>query len=152
MSWLSLGNIKWLALAIVSALLVWTQSQLEEVRALRKLDAQTYQTEQLKAQLKFNEDKQKLESKYERDAKEADDSLHDLLSKYNSAILRAKANQGTGSGPGGTSEGNGSTVIDGPSEGTKLLISGEDAYICAENTARLKVSREWALKLNEPIK
>lgn len=151
MSWLSLSNIKWLALGIVTALFVWTQSQLQEVRALRRLDAQTYKTEQVTAQLKFNEEKEKLENKYETDAKEADANVHGLIDKYNAAILRAKAAQSAGSRPGSTSNSNGTTVFDGPSEGTKLLISGEDAYICAENTARLQVSRDWALKLNEPV-
>jgi hypothetical protein len=150
-SYLSLSNIKWLALATITALFVWTQSQLQEVRALRRLDAQTYKTEQLTATLKFNEEKAKLEKKYEKDAEIADNSVHDLLGKYNAALLRAKASQSGGQRPEGASQGNSATVLDGPSEDTKLLISGKDAYICAENTARLQVSREWALKLNDPV-
>lgn len=83
-------------------------------------------------------------------ADQADSNYDTLLAKYRSSLLRFSSGQG-GTGAGGNSQLPASQGGNGPGTGTELpkslTITGEDAGICAVNTARLVAVHDWAVSL-----
>jgi hypothetical protein len=99
------------------------------------------------------EDKQRIEQEYRDYAAEQTEAYNDLLGSYNASLVRY-ANRGTTSRPPASAPSGspGSPASPGESPDVLddvILIPFSDAEICAENTARLQVAREWALGLNE---
>lgn len=108
------------------------------------------QYEQAQAEYESNaiREKARIEQENRERAEQADQEYADLLQRYNASIVRYRANTSVGSAssgtnlspPSGTSEGS-----NGPSTGSFILIPVTDAEICATNTARLQVVRDWVL-------
>lgn len=84
------------------------------------------------------------------DADKADTNYDTLLAKYRSSLLRFSSGQGN-TGAGGNSQLSTTQGGDGPGADTELpkslTITGEDAGICAVNTARLVAVHDWAVSL-----
>ncbi len=91
--------------------------------------------------------KQKQEAEYAQAAKNADASYDALRARY-AALLRSKA----GSGAAGKADLPGATQATGVPETTapdaSILISADDAMICAENTAKAIAAWEWVASFN----
>ena len=90
-------------------------------------------------------------------AHEADSKYRSLYAQYRANLVRYQAaqrasNQSSGGGTGGTAQGpNGSgqgPVV--PATTGPLIITAQDAQICAENTAKLQVDHDWALTKDKP--
>lgn len=114
----------------------------------REVDKERYEAAQKEFEVKALREKQEIERRNRERAEEADASLRTLLDKYNAAIMR-RAGQSIGSQNGGsnsTGETGSASGIDGPSSSAvvpDLMITYEDAEICAENTARLLALQKW---------
>jgi len=116
-----------------------------------KIVARTAQV-QAEATAAAIEDKNRIEQEYRERAEQTDAELASVLARYNASLLRY-ANRGTTCAP-ATAPSGSPESSDGPSESPELptdfvTISYADAGICAENTARLQVVREWAIGLQE---
>jgi hypothetical protein len=114
----------------------------------RELDRSRYEAAQHEYEAKALSEKQAIEQRNRERAEEADANYGSLLAQYNAALVRRYASAGSESGranlPGTVSSPSGS---DGPSSSPvvpEVTITYEDAEICAENTARLKIAQEWA--------
>lgn len=130
-----------------------TDLRLEACEASKESLVARYDTALAEATLKAEQDKTRIEEEYTRRAEEADSELSDLLARYNSSLVRY-ANRSTPSGPAPTPEGGSPAGVDRPSTSPVvpndlITIPFVDAEICAENTARLQIAREWAIGLQE---
>jgi len=99
------------------------------------------------------EDKNRIEQEYRERAEQTDAELADVLARYNASLVRY-ANRSTSSGTPSPAPSGSPAGVDGPSESPVvpsdvITIPFVDAEICAENTARLQLAREWALGLQE---
>lgn len=127
-----------------------TQDKLKLEVAAHVKDITDFKTAQAQADQNVVATKAALTKESQADADQADANYSSLLSKYRSSLLRFSANQsGTGASSGGqlsTAQGG-----DGPSASTDLpksiTISGDDAGVCAVNTARLQAVHDWAVNL-----
>lgn len=153
------------ALLAASVGLYITNLKLDAERTGRMADKNAYVSMQATYTANALAEKQEVERKYREEAKQADDNYNALLGRYRASLLRYRAAQREGgetsasAGSGGTEGGDGSrfspelpapryaldTVIFPPKD--SIIIPMEDAEICAINTARLKVVRDWAIKL-----
>lgn len=141
-----------LAAAVVVTSLGWyvTDLKLDNEREARANDKLTYENAQKEYENKALQEKMRIENENRNRAKEADKRYSALLSQYNARLVRFRSAQRPVSDPDlprtpGTAEGG-----DGPGTSTELptsvIITYEDAEICAENTARVKAIQEWATK------
>lgn len=138
-----------MAVGLVLMAVGWhgTYQTLEKERAEHAQFAQQVVVAQAEADRKAEAKRKELERKAIQDAAEADKRYGSLLTEYRANLLRFKANQSSGSGPGG-GEVEATASTSGSSEGTQfssIVISMKDAEICAINTARLQAARDWAL-------
>lgn len=106
------------------------------------------------------------EAEYEAARHASDDSLADLRERYRALLLRktaadrapaAGADLPRPAGPAGGADGAGTdsllpagphardaTILNGQPPVIDMTIDREDAFICADNTARLQAARQWA--------
>lgn len=137
------------AIAIVSST-GWyiTSVKLDNERTAREADHDRYKRQQAEYTAEAEANARKKEQEYAEQARKADESYGSLLSKYNDSLVRYKASQGTirrDNLPVSTNTSEGSN---GPSESSGLpseliIITYDDALICAENTARIKTVHDW---------
>lgn len=118
-------------------------------RAAHKLDVENFKRAQAEADSKAKSIKESLQQEAASNANAADARYGELLAQYRANLVRFKADQGRAeqpnhsqlppaqSGDGASS----SPVV--PSN--SIIISLEDAQICAVNTARLLAVHDWAL-------
>jgi hypothetical protein len=147
-----------LAIALAITSLGWyvSDKNLDACQAGRKADKAMYEKAQADALAEHLLAIRKKEKEYADKAKKADADYDALVRKYNDAVrVYVTSTQGKASGTiapayGGSTEGD-----NGPGEDTEFLAVREvvvptgDLLICAENTARLMIARDWALGLNE---
>lgn len=142
-----------------------TSNKLETCRDARKTDKALYEKAQADAEVLWMKKFKEKEKEYEAKANEADAAYGDLASKYRDAVrvyidaqgkARTTARATTGASPSSDNGPSASPFIpDGAITETELditevaIVPVNDLLICAENTARLVVARDWALKLNE---
>lgn len=111
----------------------------------------SYKTAKEEAEDKVAEVTERLEKKAKIDAKQSDQTYAALLKRYNASLVRYKAAESLRSGAsGGNASGAaaGGNGAGGNSElPAQLTISGDDARICAVNTAKLQSLQAWALTL-----
>lgn len=125
-----------------------TDVKLDKERLARENDRKTYIAEQAEYTAKAQENARKKEQEYADKADKADQSYADLLGKYNASLMRYKASQGTIRRDNLPISTNTSEGSNGPSESSELpseliIITYDDALICAENTARIKTVHDW---------
>lgn len=141
-----------LGIGLVVTSLGWyvTDLKLDSEIEGRANDKLRYENAQKEYETRALNEKIRIENENRDRAKEADKRYSDLLGQYNSRLVRFRSAQSTNGGADlsrtpGTAESS-----DGPSPSTELpltvIITYEDAEICAENTARIKAVQEWATK------
>jgi len=150
-----------LILVIVGESYGWhhEHSLLVSEKASHALDIKNYRDAQAKATADAEADKLALEEKAKADAKQADANYAALLAKYRANLVRFKAAQSRASKASNSQlptpqSGNGSSPSTNvPTAGSdQVVISMEDAQVCAANTARLKAVQEWANQLKDAKK
>lgn len=132
-----------------------TRDNLKTEVAAHVKDITDFKNAQADADTKAVAIKAALTKESKADADQADANYTILLSKYRSSLLRFAPNQ-SGSRSTGNSQLSTAQGGDGPGAGAdlpkSLTISGDDAEICAVNTARLVVVHDWAIKLPKDVK
>lgn len=141
-----------LVLNIGSGLLFYqSHKDLSIEKAAHSRDIQSYKDAKAEAEDKIQETKDKLEAKAKIDAKQSDQTYASLLKRYNASVLRYKAAESVRSRPRGSDSNSSTGVRQGASGDTELsapiTISGDDARICAVNTAKLQSLQAWALTI-----
>lgn len=141
-----------LAAAVVVTSLGWyvTDLKLDKEILGRAADKLAYENAQREFENKALQEKMRIENENRKRAEEADERYTALLSQYQSGLMRFREAQRQVGGtnlPGTPATASGS---DGPGTSAQLpdtlMITFEDAEICAENTARIKIVQEWATK------
>lgn len=125
-----------------------TSVKLDNERTARESDYARYKAEQKDYEAKAQAEARRKEQEYAEQARKADESYDSLLSKYNDSLVRYKASQGTIRRDNLPISTNTSEGSNGPSESSELpseliIITYDDALICAENTARIKTVHDW---------
>lgn len=130
-----------------------TDLKLSAEVAARESDKATYEKAQAEYTAKALIEKQRIEERNRENAEEADARYSSLLGKYNDALrVRYEAARSASSRPdlSGTSyptEGSDRSgtnpELSTPPSDYLIAITYEDAEVCAVNTARLVVVREW---------
>lgn len=144
-----------ISLSVASAGWYVTNLKLDSCKESRKTDKVSYEKAQAEATVIHMKAIKAKEQVYVEKAREADASLDSLNTRYASAIRLYTEEHRRKARSTGTSSTGGSTSSDyRSSEDTELpvlevIIPTSDLLICAENTARLVVARDWALGLNE---
>ncbi len=152
------------ALAVTTTGWYISDARLDACKAGRKADRAAYEKAQSDAEILWMKAIKKKEQEYEQQAKKADEAYDALAGKYNDAIrvyveAQRKARSAVAASEGSRTEGN-----NGPRENPFIsptdiaqpelditevvVVPVNDLAICAENTARLVVARDWALGLN----
>jgi len=95
--------------------------------------------------------KQQLQTESKVAKHEADTNYSALLVKYNASLMRyATTHSKSVTAATGNNQFSAPQSVVGPSESSSLpqqiIITGQDAEICAENTARLKAAHDWAIQ------
>lgn len=125
--------------------------ELKAEKAAHTKDINDFKNAQAQADSAARAEAAKLKKEGQDAAAKADKDYTTLLSQYRASIVRYGASQ-SGSKAGGDSQLQSAQSTNGSSESsqfpTEVTISGDDASVCAENTARLQVAHDWALKLN----
>lgn len=142
-----------------------TSNKLEDCKTSRATDKVMYEKAQAEAEVLWMKAVKDKEKEYEEKAKKADASFSELSAKYSDAV-RVYVSKSKPKESGGTPQGTGTSSGDGSSQDPVLpdgfefshpeldatdvaVVPVSDLLICAENTARLVVARDWALGLNE---
>lgn len=110
------------------------------------------------AQAKANEDAKQIQDtlikRSQDDATKADSNYNHLLAQYRASLVRFNASQ-SGSKQAGDSQFPSAQNGNGPGADTNLskglMISMDDAQICAVNTARLQSVHDWAISLQKEV-
>lgn len=133
-----------------------TDAKLDSCREGRKADAMAYEAaaaDSLALHMQQIKDK---EDEYRAKATKADADYGALHDRYRQSLrVFAEGNQRASGATVATADNRGSQGDNGPGEGSEflavreLVVPTSDLAICAENTARLVIAREWALGLNE---
>lgn len=131
-----------------------TDAALVKEKAAHAADIQNFKTAQTLADAKAQAERIALQKESKANADQADANYTGLAAKYHASLLRYAQTTSGGKGPGNnqlpTTQG-----TDGPSPSTDLpatlTITGSDAQICADNTARLQTAHDWALSLPKDI-
>lgn len=105
------------------------------------------------AQQAANRQEQAVKNQLQTESKaaknEADSNYSTLLAKYKLSLLRYAAGKSNSSST-GNNQLSAAQSADGPGESSELpqqiTITGSDAEICAENTARLQAAHDWAIQ------
>lgn len=145
---------------LISAMLIglgyfgyYEHGALLKERAAHQTDINNFKNAQALADAKAEGEKAALKQESQANADEADAKYSALLAEYRANLVRYKAGQSgtsqteyriiqpaqSGNRPGTSTELPAATQVDG------ITISGEDAQICAVNTARLQAVHDWAL-------
>lgn len=127
-----------------------TASKLTQERNAHAADIKAFKDAQTAANNQTKVIKQTLQKEAKADADQADAHYSSLLSQYHASLLRYGQHSGGSNQPGNnqlpTTQGS-----DGPGSSSQLpstlVISGDDAQICAVNTARLQAVHDWATTL-----
>lgn len=119
---------------------------LVQERANHQLDINHFKDAQREADTNAKALAQKLKDEGKAKANEADKKYSNLLAQYRASVLRYKANQSSASSS-GNSEFQSAPSSNGPSSSSSILITIEDANICAVNTARLQAVHDWTVDL-----
>jgi len=123
---------------------------LSEERSAHSITILNYEKAQSDAALISTQKAREQEQQNALKAKQADEAYASLLNKFNASIVRYKAS--ASQRPAGTIDLSSTSTTtsgsDSSSESTRILITIDDAHICAENTARLKIVHDWADSLN----
>ena len=89
-------------------------------------------------------------------AHEADRNYKSLYAQYRANLVRYQALQRAAHGPGGDQASGAAQGTNGSGKGSvvpaptgPLIITGQDAQICAENTAKLQAAHDWALTIKD---
>lgn len=144
-----------IALGVTTLGWVITDARLDACSAGRKADKAAYEKAQADAEVLWMKAIKKKEDDYADKAKKADEAYGALASKYADAVRVYAAAQSKARTTATTAQGGSPTSDNGPGEDTEFLEVREvvvpvgDLMICAENTARLVIARDWALGLNE---
>lgn len=144
---------------------VITDAKLEACESGRKADKAAYKKAQADAEVLWMKAIKKKEDEYNAKAKKADEAYGALAGKYADAVrvyadAQSKARRAAAAAQGGSAESS-----DGPGKNPFIpdeayvqpelditqvvVVPVSDLSICAENTARLVVARDWALGLNK---
>lgn len=120
--------------------------------AAHKADVQSYKDAQKAAEKLASDEKLKLQQENKVKADAADKNYSALYATYRANLLRFQAYQSVPRQPSVSQPNDSPQIAYGPSEGSEVptgqvMISLEDADICAVNTARLQAARDWALSL-----
>lgn len=139
------------SLLLLSNLVWYTAYQgkdraLSEERSAHSITILNYKKAQSDAALLSTQKAREQEAKDAIKAQQANEAYSSLLSKYNASIVRYQAT--AAKRPAGeiylSSTSTTTSGSDSTSESTRILITIDDAQICAENTARLKIVHDWA--------
>ena len=142
-----------------------TSLQKEACESGRLADRESYKRAQAEAETLHLAALRKREKEYEDKANKADADYGKLASKYASAVRMYSAAQGKTRATAPSPGGDGTEGTNRPRENPFLsprdiarpelditevvVVPVNDLSICAENTARLVVARDWALGLNK---
>lgn len=154
-----------IALALVSLGWYIDNTKLTACQAGREADLAKYAAAQAEAKEMWIKEIVKKEKEYVEKAKKADADYGALAAKYNESIrlyvdAQGKARKATpvadGASPSGDN-GPGENPFVSPTDIAQtelditqvVVVPVSDLVICGENTARLMIARDWALKLNE---
>lgn len=118
-------------------------------RQAHQADIVAFKKAQADANTKAQEYRVSLEKESQANADQADAKYATLLAEYRISLLRYKASQG-GSVSASDSQLQPTQSSNGPGSGSvvpqgSIVISGDDALICAVNTARLQAVHDWAI-------
>lgn len=139
-----------LLLSNVGAAYEWshTNDLLSKEKAAHAADIATFKKAQADANLAAQKEKVTLQKESKANADQADANYATLLTQYRANLLRYSANQSV-AGPAIDHQLSSTQGGNGPGAGSQLpstlIISSDDAQICATNTARLQAVHEWAL-------
>lgn len=131
-----------------------TNNKLERCQEARKVDKLSYEKAQAEAEVLWTKAVKSKEKEYEAKAKQADKDYSNLNAKYRDAArvyieTQGRTRQSSGTPEGGNTEGDYRSSTDTELPVVEVIIKSNDLLICAENTARLVIAREWALGLND---
>lgn len=144
-----------IALGVTTLGWVITDARLDACSAGRKADKAAYEKAQADAEVLWMKAIKKKEDEYAAKAKKADEAYDALVGKYNDAIRVYVDAQSKARSTAAAAQGGSPTSDNRPGEDTEFLEVREvvvpvgDLMICAENTARIVVARDWALGLNK---
>lgn len=144
-----------IALGVTTLGWVITDARLDACSAGRKADKAAYEKAQADAEVLWMKAIKKKEDEYADKAKKADAAYGELASKYADAVRVYAAAQSKARATSAASASGSPTSDYRPGEDTEFLEVREvvvpvgDLMICAENTARLVIARDWALGLND---
>lgn len=117
-------------------------------KASHARDIKSYKDAKEQAEDKIEETKRELKEEAQANATEADKDYAALNARYRASLVRYKALESVRSGPASGQPSNPPQSSIGPNRDTELpaqlTISGDDARICAVNTARLQALQAWA--------
>lgn len=139
-----------------------TNLKLDTCQQARKTDKVSYEAAAAESLVLHLEAIKKKEQEYAIRAKQADANYASLNTKFNDSVrVYAEANKRATSVAIASSKGGDTEGVNGPSKGPNIpgsyytkpelditevtVVPVEDLFICAENTARLIVARDWAL-------
>lgn len=126
---------------------------LKTEKASHQADISSYKKAQADAQAKVTAEKEQLKVQSKEKADEADKNYSSLLDKYRANLLRYETHQGFSGKSSGSELSESTESGDGPGENSDVpatvTITGSDAQICAENTARLQSVHDWAIHLGD---
>lgn len=129
-----------------------TDAALKSERAAYAAQAASFKNAQAVANAQANAERAVLQKESKANADQADASYATLLAKYHASLLRYSTSS-SGTSQAGDSQLPTPQGSDGPSTGAELpptlTITGDDAQICAVNTARLQAVQTWALQLEK---
>lgn len=127
-----------------------TTTALTKEKAAHAADIATFKRTQAEADTRAQMIKQTLQKEAKANADQADASYSNLLAQYHGSLLRYASSKGSAKQP-SNSQLSTTQGSNGPSTNTELpatlTISGDDAQICAVNTARLQSVHDWATSL-----
>lgn len=139
---LIVGNV------VTGSLLYNGRNDLENEKKAHVADIQKVKVAQAEAEDKIEEIRTHLTEQAKIDATQADKRYANLYASYKLSLVRYKALQSVRSGPSDNQSSGPASSGNGPSGSTELpaqlTISGDDARICAVNTARLQALQAWA--------
>lgn len=130
-----------------------TSASLTKEKAAHVADIASFKKAQAEADTKAQAERAVLQKESKANADQADANYTGLLAKYHSSLVRYSQGHPGSTGKSYNYQLPTTQSSNGPSEGTEIpstiTITGDDAEICAENTARLEAVHDWAVTLQE---
>lgn len=144
------------ACLVLSAGWYVSSQTLDACREGRRADAMAYEAASTDSLARHLKQIRETEDGYRKKAEAADADYGALHDRYRESVrLFAQGNKRSTGGSSAAAEDRGSIGVDGSSKassiswGDGILVQESDLAVCAENTARLVVARDWALGLND---